>query len=87
MARFGSSTGCRVLRSYDARRPETRLLEADAGLAFHKHTPTFRFDDGAVLVPNLGEVGVANCVFACQMPLLGKVIIQFLKKGTSRTAV
>ena len=35
----------------------------------------------------LGEVGVADGVFACQTPLLGKVIIQFLKKGTSRTTV
>ena len=41
----------------------------------------------AVLVPNLGEVGVADRVFACQTPFLGKVIIQFLRKATSRTAV
>ena len=87
MARFGSSTDYRVLRSSDARRPEARLLETGAEQAFHKRTPTFRFDGAAVLLPNLGEVGVADRVFACQTPFLGKVIIQFLKKAKSRTAV
>ena len=87
MGRFGSSTGCKVLCSSDARRLEARLLEAGAVVAFHKRTPTFRLDGGAVLDPNLGEIGVADCVFAYQTPLLGEVIIQFLKKGTSRTAV
>lgn len=77
---FRSSKDGGVRRSSHTRRPEPRGLVACALVTLHERAPGFRLHVGAVLLPYLREVGVADGVFVVQTPLLGEDVVKFLAK-------